>query len=365
MILIISSIVSVCVGLPVILVSSIIGKLYYCLTRKKQIDTSRVSFINELTYFVNHSGDLKSHWIFGTIHVLERPSTIFGGKSPIFIIHGTGSGSVNYIPFMRSIPKYYDVYCIDLPGWGVSNNPELNESLDSDSESYSDSLIYYSNIIYKVMMEIHPYKDSKFILLGHSFGSFLLSLALIQEIIPSEKIEKCILSALPGLSPHISKYPYLWGTLFKSSILETTFKQWWAPHLFCAFLYPRPSSISKLILMQRFIPYGEGCKLASKHIQYRGIFPPVWTTLTYDSLLKISNKVNIVLVCGYQDTIVSYVPLLKISHESKGNIQFYGFDCGHSPFDHYPLFDIFNYIIITDKEDTYKSRQLLSHIKKI
>lgn len=363
MILILSSIVSVCIGLPFVLVSSVIGKLYYCLTRKKQIDTSRVSFINELTYFVNHSGDLKSRWIFESIHVLERPSTIFGGKSPVFIIHGTGSGSVNFIQFMRSIPKYYDVYCIDLPGWGVSNNPELNENLYTDTNT--DLLIYYSKMIYDVMMEIHPYKDSKFILLGHSFGSFLLSLALIQEIIPSKKIEKCILAALPGLSPNISRYPYLWGTLFKTSILETTFKKWWAPHLFCAFLYPRPSSISKLILMQRFIPYGEGFKFASKHIQYRGLLPPVWTTLTYDSLLTISNKINIVLVCGYQDTIVSYVPLLNISHESKGNIQFYGFECGHSLFDHYPCFNVFNYIIITDKENTYKTKKVLSHKKKI
>jgi pimeloyl-ACP methyl ester carboxylesterase len=225
--------------------------------------------------------------------------------------------------FMKSIPKIYDVYCIDLPGWGISDTPTSTVNLHE----------YYSKIILKTMTEIHPFENSKFILIGHSVGSFLLSHAITSGIIPSSKISKCIFSALPGLSQNVSRFSYLWGLVVRSEIIESMFKQWWSPHLFSAFLYPRTTSIDKINLIHRFLPCANEYKLDGTHIELL-----LLSKERRRALLFASTRVPITLVCGYNDTIVDYKYVKDFSDESDGLIKFVGLDCGHFPFKQSTMF---------------------------
>ena len=58
MILILTTIATTFIGLPLCIVSSIIAKLSYFITGKKQIDTSRQSFFNEIREYIKLSSNV-------------------------------------------------------------------------------------------------------------------------------------------------------------------------------------------------------------------------------------------------------------------------------------------------------------------
>jgi pimeloyl-ACP methyl ester carboxylesterase len=91
------------------------------MTGKKPLEISRESLIKQITTYIDSTqGRFCSNWVCNQkTHVLCKVSSSPSKFPPIVILHGTGSCSFNFCEFMETFPETHDVYCIDLPGWGM------------------------------------------------------------------------------------------------------------------------------------------------------------------------------------------------------------------------------------------------------
>lgn len=316
------------VATPILTASACISKLFSFITRIKPLDVSRESFIKEMKTPI--ANGLTSRWTCDNkVHVLCRHATVFSNYPPVVIIHGTASCSFNYSEFMESFPTTHDVYCIDMPGWGISEDPPFDLGTTLLERCYS----YYGNIIMTALSEVYPVKDARFVFVGHSLGAFILTKTIACESIPSNAIHKCVLVCPAGLDKQVSKYAYFWGSLFITGIMESSFKQWWSKHLFSAFLYRKKTQLQTLKNMHRFIPIGKGYKIAGRHMAFQGLlFRPEWVRPVRNELIHIFKyKCKVELIGGLTDTIVNPQHIKSISSEFK-NIEYHELNGGHSLF---------------------------------
>ena len=334
---------------PICIVTACIAKLICRFTRFKQFDTSRKAYIENVSkYFKGASVDgLASVWARGNkIHVLCRYSTIFADEPPIIIIHGPNARcSLDYVEFMKSIPKHRDVFCIDLPGWGIS------EPLPIDLDNDALFTIYnsYATAIYKTMIELCPIDGQKFVLIGDSFGACLLTHAITSGIIPTNKIFKCILCSMPGLSKNTFRNPRVKSIQIKMGVMDALFNAWWASHLCCALLFEKRLSLTTLWLLQKFVPDKQGHKMVVRNIKLRGWCVPQWTYVMKNSLDFVSNKVDIILVNGSRDSVVDCKHAQMLCEESGNNIKYIELWTGHDVFnDEYEFAKILD-ILCRDK----------------
>jgi len=323
---------------PICIISACIAKLIYRFTRFKQFDTSRKAYIKNTTdYFKD--GSLTSVWVLeNKIHVLCRYSTIFAVEPPIFIIHGPNARcSLDYTKFMMTIPKHRDVFCIDLPGWGISEPLSVNLDNDELCTIYNS----YATIIYKTMIGLCPISGQKFVLIGDSFGACLLTHAITSGIIPEDKIHKCILCGMPGLSRNTFRHPYLKSIQIKIGVIDALFNSWWVSHLCCALLVNKRLNLTTLWLLQKFIPDKQGHKLVDRNIKWNGR----WLHVMKFPLNIVAYNVSIILVNGAHDMVVNNTHAQKICEESGNNIKYVELMTGHDVFDNeyefYKLFEIF------------------------
>lgn len=335
MLVIASTILSSVIGTPILMATSMISKLYSLITGNNPMDVSRVSFIREISSYIATNKRVSSRWACnGKVHVLCRHATVFSGFPPIVFIHGTGSCSFNFVEIMEKFPKTHDVYCIDLPGWGISEDPPFNLA----TAEQSDIFAYYGKTIVSAMEELYIAADPKYIFVGHSFGSLILLKSIHLGCIPRDIIHKCVLTSLPGLVPLTSKYRF-WGTFFIMGWLESIFKQYWSPYLFRAFLFRKSSELKTLQTMYKFIPNGKGYQFVSRQMTFRGLLSPIWIKLCYNELLNVSYTNKTELIGGKSDIIVDISPMRHIS-----NCKLYELNGGHSLFSdqslHLKLIDI-------------------------
>jgi len=338
------------VSTPALIVSACISKLFSTITSFKPVDVSRSTFIKEMSKYIRTSPNgLTSVWVCGrTVHVLCRHATVFSNYPPIVIIHGTGSCSFNYAEFMQSLPKVYDVYCIDLPGWGISEDPLF----DLETCSLNYSYAYYANVFMTALSEIHPDSNAKFMFVGHSMGAFLF-LNSIKYISP-DKIASCTLVCMPGLHILTAKYHFI-GALFKFGFLESIFKQWWSRHLFSAFLYRKKTQLQTLQNMHRFIPNGFGYKMVGRYIEFRWFFSVKWFRFVacvfspiITQLLSVSTTTRVNLVCGSRDPVVD---ICRMDCLKETNINCHTLEGGHSLFSQKELFS--KLLSIIDNDSNY------------
>ena len=343
------AIASTIITIPALIISAGISKLYSAISGNYPLDVSRTSFIREISNYTKTTVNLRitSKWING-IHVLCKYATVFSGLPPIIIIHGTGSCSFNYAEFMDTFPNTYDVYCIDLPGWGISrgNAPDIN---------------YFGRVIMGVASTLHPHTKITFV--GHSFGAFILLKSIESNVIHADKIHKCVLVSMPGTLSSGWLRSYFWGPCFIFGIFEWPCKQWWSRYLFRAFLYRQSTPLDTLKRMYRFIPDGDSYKHIGNQMVYRYPFPSIWrNTVSAVSLGNVAKQVPVEVAFGLCDTIVDIWhtrDICKVCKSVKLHELEYG---GHSVFSQPTLFS--QLLRIIDDEMPYKVQTLKSRNKK-
>lgn len=334
------------ISTPILITTSILSKLYSIVTGNYPMDVSRLSFIREIPKYIQSTNRrMQSRWVCDNkIHVLCRFSSVFSGFPPIVIIPGTASSSFQFAEFMDKFPNTHDVYCIDLPGWGISEDPPFDLATHPEHIVFA----YYGEQIMKALRELYI-DDGKYIFVGHSFGSYILLKSIRNGTIPRKSIHKCTLTCLPGLAPLTSKYPYLWGSYFIMGWFESIFKKSWSRHLFRAFLYRKSNPLDTLKTMHLFIPDGVGYKLVGRQMMFRGLLPPIWKNPIFDELTAMSSKNNIELIGGMQDTLVDIQQMYKVDF-----VRFYELKGGHSLFSdnslHSQLVDIIDEFKPTSKK---------------
>ena len=351
------SLLATVIGTPILVVSSALSKLYSMVSGNEPMDVSRKAFLHELIAYVKTKNQrIKFEMVCNkTVIVLCRYATVFSGFPPVVILHGTNSGSFDFVDFMESFPKTHDVYCIDLPGWGISDEPPNNISNTDLDELYR----YYGHLVMSALADLGPV--DKFTFVGHSFGSFLLVKMIENGSIPAKNIYKCMLSCLPGLAPYTSKYYYLWGTCFIYGLAESPFKQWWSKYLFRPWLFRgKKTSLEVLQRTHRFISYSTGHQLVSRHMTFRGILPPIWKETIFDEVEELSNTIPIHLINGTHDTCIDIRHARSIT-DHNSSIQLHEFNSGHSLFTQPALYKSLvqiieypNYIIPEKRKKTTK-----------
>jgi len=56
-------------------------------------------------------------------HVAHLRTITAGNRPPIILIHGLGVSGTYFIPFAKELARQYDIYILDLPGYGKAPKP--------------------------------------------------------------------------------------------------------------------------------------------------------------------------------------------------------------------------------------------------
>ena len=85
-------------------------------------------------------------------------------KSAIFLLHGYGAGAAFWVHSMDTFSTLFDVYSIDLLGFGLSDHDPFTAKTPEDAEAH------YVQSLHRLQSAL---KLDKVILLGHSFGGMI------------------------------------------------------------------------------------------------------------------------------------------------------------------------------------------------
>lgn len=124
-----------------------------------------------------------------------------GFNKPVVLIHGFMGGMWLWINVINTLSKNHTVYVIDLLGFGLSSRYEFPSKMFEIEKTYVDSLEEW-----RIVTGI----NSKFYLVGHSFGGFI---SVIYSLRYSECIEKLILVEPWGFSVPRTNLPRAYSVL--------------------------------------------------------------------------------------------------------------------------------------------------------
>jgi len=95
-----------------------------------------------------------------TIDNLNINFQVYGSGQAIVVLHGWGDRSDNWYAFAQSLSSKYQVFLIDLPGFGGSDKPPVPWGVED-----------YSRVIIKFIQELEIENP---VLLGHSHGGRII-----------------------------------------------------------------------------------------------------------------------------------------------------------------------------------------------
>lgn len=132
-------------------------------------------------------------------------------KSHLLLVHGYGcSAALAWRNVIGPISKHYEVFAVDLPGFGRSSIPEsvLDGTANEILDQYCDALQAFHT-----SANIHrPY------VVAHSFGGFMYTHCISRNETMARKL---LLSDVPGIFPTNSEYDFVWGTFFNLGLPHT------------------------------------------------------------------------------------------------------------------------------------------------
>ena len=108
---------------------------------------------------------------------------------PLIFLHGFGANSNHWRKNIKNFANNgYAVYCIDLLGFGKSDQPGIREIGKLDNGIWCDQVVDFINDI------IRPINSNKVIIIGNSLGGLV---ALTCAVLIPEEISGIIASPLP------------------------------------------------------------------------------------------------------------------------------------------------------------------------
>lgn len=131
-----------------------------------------------------------------------------GSKTNIIFLHGWGANINVFMPVINEVSKKYNVYAIDLPGFGLSQEPPKEYMVED-----------YSKIIFEFIKKL---KLENVILIGHSFGGRVI-IKLVGSL--KYKPKKIILIDSAGIKPKrtLKYYIKVYSYKFVRNVLKIIF----------------------------------------------------------------------------------------------------------------------------------------------
>eukprot|EP01080_Neovahlkampfia_damariscottae_P000833 gene833-9082_t len=118
--------------------------------------------------------------------IISQPET---KKPPLVLVHGWGSGLALWSKNLDDLSEHYQVYALDLLGFGRSSRPKFIGKTPEDAKDF------WLNSFDEWRKEVGL---EKFTLLGHSLGGFLTCSYALEK---PQHLEKLILAAPIGIAP--------------------------------------------------------------------------------------------------------------------------------------------------------------------
>ncbi len=122
--------------------------------------------------------------MFIEINDLKIAYQVEGTGSPVVLLHGWGGEANSFKPVFDWLSRSYQVYALDLPGFGLSEMP----STAWDASDYAQFLSAF----------FHKFNIDKAHLIGHSYGGRISIVMAAEE---PEKVDKLILVDSAGIIP--------------------------------------------------------------------------------------------------------------------------------------------------------------------
>eukprot|EP01059_Diplonema_ambulator_P010410 TRINITY_DN20449_c0_g1_i1.p1 TRINITY_DN20449_c0_g1~~TRINITY_DN20449_c0_g1_i1.p1 ORF type:complete len:383 (+),score=85.22 TRINITY_DN20449_c0_g1_i1:38-1186(+) len=110
-----------------------------------------------------------------------------GPKKVLVMLHGLGAGLGVWSKNVAELSATYDIWCVDLLGFGRSSSPPFT------GETQDDALKWWTDSIHA--WRLATLKDARIDLLGHSLGGFIATAYAL-----SYEVDKLILAAPVGVS---------------------------------------------------------------------------------------------------------------------------------------------------------------------
>ena len=143
------------------------------------------------------------------LHSIYCYNTDNAKKQKLLMIHGTAGNITSFAHIVDYLTPYFNIYIIDLPGFGQS----LINKDDLINLSNIEVLDFYTHVIkHYIDKIIKPKKDLT--CFGFSFGGLL---AIEFEHKYPTYFQKLILMSTAGIFPFSSKFTFYMGMLFKIS----------------------------------------------------------------------------------------------------------------------------------------------------
>jgi alpha/beta superfamily hydrolase/acyltransferase len=145
--------------------------------------------------------------MFKTINEVKLHYQVYGQGQPFFILHGWGAPQSAYQALIDHLAQTYQVFFVDLPGFGLSPEPEQ----PWDINDYTQLILNF----------IASFKFKHVSLLGHSFGGRLIAKLHTYHQLPFE-INSIVLTASAGIKPRLTFFTKL--KILLSKIVKFTLK---------------------------------------------------------------------------------------------------------------------------------------------
>tara|TARA_A100001388_G_C28768574_1_gene502351 strand:- start:1206 stop:2486 length:1281 start_codon:yes stop_codon:yes gene_type:complete len=206
--------------LPLLIVFGVLYFYYYKLAYKDFPDNDEIEKLEDKIINRHSNNLLYSHHnekftviidknsIYNTeLHWIYVPSQAKSAPT-IVIIHGTASSATCLSPIFKYLNKYFNIYALDLPGFGRSHT-DNNETLRGEI-----GVLYYVTL----MKEFFKTKKLKnIILVGHSWGAYISAYYSIHF---KEHVKQLMLIEPPGLLPTFGSYGAYWAFVFKYKVIH-------------------------------------------------------------------------------------------------------------------------------------------------
>jgi pimeloyl-ACP methyl ester carboxylesterase len=134
-----------------------------------------------------------------TVNGLEIKYFECGKGKPVFLLHGWGGSKESWEPLLKVLNKNnHHFFCIDLPGFGKSNEPQI-------AWGVKDYALFFQEFLHKIYVK-YQLKEG-YDLIVHSFGgriAITLASGSLNADFDNEKepeLKKLILIAAAGIKP--------------------------------------------------------------------------------------------------------------------------------------------------------------------
>jgi pimeloyl-ACP methyl ester carboxylesterase len=253
-----------------------------------------------------HTQSLYATWEYGKLHYEAA------GRGPdVILIHGLGGSWDNWKIIMPLLSIRYRVYALDLPGFGLSDKPEISYTIP-----------FMAQAVLAFMKEAGVQKAD---FVGHSLGGHvLLELALTHP----DKIRRMIL--LDAMGAQNLWEPFRMLALMGLELLEKN-PQWfsagWAKQLVESSFYEQDRESEEMVkfftaALQR--PEGQQLVKSFSKAAYGVLSYPL-----YRRLRDIHARTNV--VWGQNDEVLSLDDAVKLNREITGSQMQIIPRCGHIP----------------------------------